>query len=92
MVRPELEPAVADEAPTDPILTGYDQQHTITYLRLLDADADDAHWHEVARLVLGMDPAAEPDRAHRAWETHLSRARWMTENGYRYLLQGGAPN
>lgn len=85
-------PPVADEAPTASVLTGYDQQHTITYLRLLDAAADDAHWHEVARLVLGMDPAAEPDRAHRAWESHLSRARWMTENGYRYLLQGGAPH
>src|SRR5882724_7137006 len=30
------------------------------------------------------------DRA-RAFESHLSRARWMTEHGYRLLLRGGAP-
>ncbi len=85
-------PRVADEAPTAAILTGYDQQHAITYLRLLDAAADDAHWQEVARIVLGIDPVAEPDRARRAWQSHLSRARWMTENGYRHLLRGGAPH
>jgi hypothetical protein len=26
--------------PTDAILTGYDEAHLVTYLRLLDADAD----------------------------------------------------
>jgi hypothetical protein len=24
--------------------------------------------------------------------THLERARWMTTNGYRHLLRGGAPH
>ena len=24
-----------------------------------------------------IDPAAEPERARRAWETHLARARWI---------------
>ncbi|RWP23097.1 DUF2285 domain-containing protein [Mesorhizobium sp.] len=63
-----------------------------TYLRLLDAAADNADWREVARVVLHIDPDREPDRAHRAWETHLARARWMTTTGYRCLLQGGAPH
>jgi hypothetical protein len=29
-------------------LTGYDQEHLVTYLRLLDADAEGADWREVA--------------------------------------------
>ena len=37
---PDLD--VADAAPTAPILTGYDEQHLVTYLRLLDAAADGA--------------------------------------------------
>jgi hypothetical protein len=28
--------------------------------------------------------------ARRAFESYLSRARWMTEQGYRHLLRGGA--
>lgn len=74
------------------MLTGYDEQHMITYLRLLDAATDDADWREVSRIVLHINPDQEPERARRAWETHLARARWMTTSGYRYLLQGGAPH
>ncbi|UEM17974.1 DUF2285 domain-containing protein [Bradyrhizobium barranii] len=83
---------VADAAPTAPILTDYDEQHLVTYLRLLDAAADGSDWKEVARTVLHIDVAREPDRARRAWETHLARARWITEHGYRDLLRGGAPH
>jgi hypothetical protein len=64
---------------TAPALTGYDEQHLVTYLRLLDAETGGADWKEVARIVLHLDPDREPDRARRAWETHLARARWMTE-------------
>ncbi len=92
MSVPTSDPPVADSAPTDPILTGYDEDHKITYLRLLDADADNADWRDVARIVLHIDPDKEPQRARRAWETHLARAHWMTEHGYKYLLHGGAPN
>ncbi len=92
MQRPPLDPPVDDVAPTASILTAYDEQHRVTYLRLLDAEADGADWKEVARIVLHIDPVREPDRARRAWVSHLARARWMTTNGYRHLLQGGAPN
>ncbi|MER9336776.1 DUF2285 domain-containing protein [Mesorhizobium sp. M0293] len=92
MVKPLLNPYIADEAPTSPVLTGYDEERMITYMRLLDAAAEDADWREVAKIVLRIDPAKEPERAFRAWETHLARARWMTTNGYRYLLAGGAPH
>lgn len=92
MQSPPLDPPVDDLAPTAAILTGYDERHLVTYLRLLDAAAEGAEWGEVAKIVLHIDPAREPQRARRAWESHLARARWMTEKGYRHLLEGGAPH
>jgi hypothetical protein len=44
----------------------------------------------VTRLVLHVDPEAEPMRARHALDSHLARAKWMTEHGYRHLLRGGA--
>ena len=75
MQKPPLDPDVADSAPSDPVLTVYDEEHLITYLRLLDADADGADWREVARIVLHLDPEHEPHRARRAFESHLSLPR-----------------
>ena len=80
---------VADEAPTAPMVTDYDKAHLKLYLRLLDADAEGAAWEQVARLLLDIDPVAERDRALRRHETHLARARWMTERGYLDLLKRG---
>ena len=42
------------------------------------------------KIVLHIDPDREPDRARHAFESHLARAKWMTEHGYRHLLRGGA--
>lgn len=92
VLKPLLDPDVADVAPNAPILTGYDEERLLTYIRLLDAAAEDADWREVARIVLHIDPEHEPERAFKSWETHLARARWMTTSGYRYLLAGGAPH
>lgn len=58
-----LDPPVADTAPTYRTLTGYDEQHLVTYLRLLDAEEEGEDWQEVAKLVLHIDPATEPMRA-----------------------------
>lgn len=85
-------PHVADTAPNEPFLTGYDEQHLVTYLRLLNAESEGADWREVSRVVLKIDPSKEPQRAKRVWESHLARAKWMTEIGYRHLLRGGAPH
>ena len=90
MKRPPLDPDVADLAPTECGATVYDEEHIITYLRLLDADADGADWQKVARIVLHLDPEREPDRARCAFDSHLARAKWMTEYGYRHLLRGCA--
>ena len=92
MQKPPLDPPVNDAAPNSSVLTAYDEQHAVTYLRLLDAAAEDADWREVTRVVLHIDPNREPARARRAWESHLARARWMTQRGYEHLLRGGAPN
>jgi Uncharacterized conserved protein (DUF2285) len=77
-------------APSGPVLTAYDEEHMITYMRVLDADQQGADWREFSRIVLRIDPDTEAHRARRAFESHLSRARWMTEQGYRHLLRGGA--
>ncbi|MBT1517227.1 DUF2285 domain-containing protein [Bradyrhizobium sp. SRL28] len=90
MQTPPLNPDVADIAPSDPVLASYDEQHLVTYLRLHDADAKGADWREIARVVLHIDPENESHRARKAFESHLSRAKWITEHGYRHLLRGGA--
>jgi len=91
MQSPPLDPELADLAPNEPVLMAYDQQHLVTYLRLLDAEADNADWREVARIVLDIDPIIEPTRARRAFESHLAPAKWMTSDGYRHLL-GNRPS
>jgi Uncharacterized conserved protein (DUF2285) len=70
------------------VLTKYDEQHLITYLRLLDAEKDTADWREVAKIVLHLDPATDEPCAKTAWESHLARAHWMCDNGYRQLIFG----
>jgi hypothetical protein len=90
MAQQPLDRPVADTAPQEPSLVAYDREHLITYLRLLDADAEGADWREVATLVLHIDPATERDRARVAFDSHLSRARWMRDNGYEQLLRGAA--
>jgi Uncharacterized conserved protein (DUF2285) len=88
---PLLDPDVADLAPSGRDLTVYDEEHGITYLRLLDADAEGADWREVSRIVLHIDPEQEPDRARRSYDSHLARARWAARHGYRQLLRSGWP-
>jgi len=78
---------IADEAPNSAVLTSYDRDHLTVYVRLIDAEADGADWMEASLTVLQIDPIREPERARRAWESHLSRAKWMAENGYRQLLR-----
>ena len=89
---PPLNPGVAaDLAPTGLTLTDYDEKHAITYIRMLDADAEGADWREVSRILLHIDPQQEPDRAQRAFDSHLARAKWVARHGYRELLRSGWP-
>jgi Uncharacterized conserved protein (DUF2285) len=75
-----------DEPPESAVLTEYDKAHTTLYLRLLDAEVDGADWQEVVSVLFDLDPADDPERARHVHDTHLARARWMTEHGYRQLL------
>ena len=86
MSKPPLDPDVADVAPNEPALTAYDEQHVVTYIRLLQAEGQGADWREVARIVLHVDPEREPERARTAYQSHLARAKWVTEQGR--LLRG----
>ncbi|MEY9235170.1 hypothetical protein ABIF68_003681 [Bradyrhizobium japonicum] len=90
MQTPPLDPDIADIAPSGTVLTSYDKEHIVTYLRMLDAHAEGADWREIARVVLHLDPEHECGRARKTFDSHLSRAKWMTEHSYRHLLCGGA--
>ncbi|MCW8060844.1 DNA -binding domain-containing protein [Agrobacterium tumefaciens] len=76
-----------DSPPLTDRVNAYDEAHFATYLRLLDAAEEGADWREVVRIVFGLDPDADLERARRLHDTHLARARWMTETGYRHLLE-----
>lgn len=80
-----------DEPPQSSTLTAYDREHMKLYLRLLDAATDGAGWQEAVSVLFGIDPDREPERARRIYDSHLARARWMTEQGYRLLLREGRP-
>lgn len=78
-----------DEPPQSAALTTYDREHMKLYMRLLDAATDGADWREAVAILFGLDPDREPDRARHVHDTHLARARWMTERGYRLLVREG---
>lgn len=80
-------PPFDDRPPDGPKLTEYDEHHLVTYLRLLDAAEEGADWREVVSIVFDLDPAREPVRAKIVHDSHLARARWMTQFGYRDLLR-----
>lgn len=79
-------PAFDDQAPVIDRVTGYDERHFVTYLRLLEAAKENADWREAVRVIFGLDPALEPERAKSVHDTHLARAQWMCAAGYRHLI------
>lgn len=80
-------PAFEDCPPLTDRVNAYDEQHLVTYIRLLDAAEEGADWRDVVCIVFVLDVASDPERARRVYDTHLARARWMTETGYRHLLE-----
>jgi len=76
-----------DEPPASNSLTSYDERHLVTYLRLLDAEAEGADWAEVVRIVFEIDPAIHAARARTVYDSHLARAHWMRDSGFRDLLR-----
>ncbi len=84
--------AFLDQPPESATLTDYDRTHMKLYLRLLDAATDGAAWQEAVSILFGIDPEQNPERARRVHESHLARARWMTEHGYRLLAHERPPS
>ena len=80
-------PSFLDEPPISQTLTAYDREHMVLYLRLLDSSRDGADWREAVQILFGLDPAREPHRCRQIHDTHLARAQWMTEHGYRDLAR-----
>lgn len=78
-----------DHAPDQPALTDYDRQQAGRYFRLLDAAAEAADWREVVSLIFGIDAGREPGRARLVYDSHLARARWLAERGYRDVVALG---
>lgn len=78
-------PAFQDKPPETSCVNAYDERHLVTYLRLLDALAENVDWREIVSILFGLDAMIEPERAKVVYETHLARAKWMTEAGYRDL-------
>ncbi|NMN07529.1 MULTISPECIES: DUF2285 domain-containing protein [unclassified Novosphingobium] len=67
-------------------LTSYDLDNLNRYLRLLDGDSGSfASWQEAVEHLFGIDPAEEPERARRVYDSHLARAEWLVQVGYRAL-------
>ena len=52
---PRIDAKIDDMAPSGPALTKYDEEHAITYIRILDADAEGADWREVTQILLRID-------------------------------------
>jgi hypothetical protein len=80
-------PPFIDRPPESDKLTEYDERHLVTYLRLLDAAEEGANWREAMTIIFELDPERDLTRAKTVYDSHLARARWMTEHGYRHLLR-----
>ena len=78
MVKRNSGPKIAEELSWSYHVTEYYDRHETSYLGLLDADTEGASKDDMARQILDIDPAREPERARKALESHLARARWMT--------------
>jgi hypothetical protein len=81
------QPRFLDAPPDSSELTDYDREHMKEYMRVLDAAANGADWREAVAVIFEIDPEAYPERARVVHDSHLARARWMTEHGYRQLLR-----
>lgn len=79
-------PPFEDSPPALHVPGPYDERHFVTYLGLLEAAKEGTDWREVVQIIFGLDTELEPQRARTVYDSHLARARWMCEAGYRHLL------
>jgi hypothetical protein len=79
--------SIADPLPWSQQITQYDEEHFVTYLRLLDAEAAGLSEGDMCRTILELDPIRYPEKSSRILRDHMRRAKWMTKRGYKVLLQ-----
>ncbi|HVJ34894.1 MAG TPA: DUF2285 domain-containing protein [Terriglobia bacterium] len=77
---------LTDEAPSVDALTAYDEAHMAVYLQLLYGTAEGYSISRLAREAFDIDVGAEPERAEKIVNSHLRRAKWLTEGGRHYFL------
>ena len=76
-----------DAAPSGETITAYDIAHAPLYIRLMDAAVEGLDWRAIAIRLFEIDPEQGPDRAQCVVESHLARALWMRDEGYKGLLR-----
>ena len=77
----------ADMAPTDAIVTDYDQAHFLTYARVLDAERDGLDWETGLTTILYRDFGDDVGGGKTCWDSHVGRAHWIVKDGLVALLE-----
>src|SRR3546814_15503235 len=72
-----------EAAPCDACVTRYDQEHFLTYARLIDAARFGIDWREAASEILLCNVEQAPERTRRCWQSHLARAHWTVRDSVR---------
>lgn len=87
------QPASGQNPPTpfeppesSPILTQRDRDYAVLYLQILDAAKAGVDWRIVARDVLKLNSASSMEAAKSTYDQFYTRAKWMTEVGYKLLV------
>lgn len=62
-------------------------QKIAIYLRLLDAEQDEAGWKEAAEIILGLDVNSNPRKARLAYDNARKHALWLRDHGFLTLAR-----
>lgn len=79
--------STADIAPSDAIVTDYDQAHFLTYARILDAERDGLDWETGLTTILRRDFGDDVGAGKTCWDSHVGRAHWIVKDGLVALLK-----
>lgn len=82
---PMLMQEFLESPPNSVRITAYDRKCFKLYLELLEADNACDHWEIAYKSAFGADPAADEARCRSQYDSHLTRARWMSSDGFRLL-------
>jgi hypothetical protein len=77
----------ANMAPTDAIVTDYDQSHFLTYARVLDAERDGLDWKAGLTTILHRDFGNDLTAGKTCWDSHVARAHWIVKSGIAKFLE-----